>query len=273
MNVIEVELPGGVARQGTIHRQAKFRSLTGRIEQALLEFKKTSDRPAYVTAVLDCCLDKIDNETVDAAELCVADRQYLMLRLAALLDGEQMWLKVVCGHCKDLFDVDIRRCDLPVKPAAAGYPFARVRLADHLLVVRTATGVDQQLIANLSEQDAFKQLLQRCILSVDGAAPGVEFIDQLGEADIQAIDDALDEVSPAVGNQLLVSCPECGCEQQAELDHYTLSSINEAFLYDEIHSLASHYHWSESEILELPQSRRQLYLNLINREVGRGYSV
>lgn len=273
MDAIEVNLPGGVTRQGGIHRQVKFRPLTGRIEQALLEFKQTSGRPAYVTAVLDCCLDNIDNEIVNTADFCVADRQYLMLRLAAMLDSEQMWLKVVCGHCEALFDVDIRRCDLPIKQAGPGYPFAEVRIADNLLVVRTATGMDQQCIVNLSEQEALKQLLQRCILSVNGAAPEPGFINHLCESDIQAIDDALDEVSPAIGNQLLVSCPECGREQQAELDHYALSSVNEHFFYDEIHSLASHYHWSEAAILDLPQSRRQIYLNLINREAGRGYSA
>ena len=37
-------------------------------------------------------------------------------------------------------------------------------------------------------------------------------------------------------------------------------------LYEEIHVLATHYHWSEPAILALPRSRRQRYLALIARQ-------
>ena len=65
-----------------------------------------------------------------------------------------------------------------------------------------------------------------------------------------------------------MNCPECGREQFAELDHYGLSIINRHHFYDEVHTLASHYHWSEQAILELPQARRRLYLGMINRSTG-----
>jgi hypothetical protein len=31
----------------------------------------------------------------------------------------------------------------------------------------------------------------------------------------------------------------------------------------DVHRLASHYHWSESEIIRLPQWRRESYLEMI----------
>jgi hypothetical protein len=39
-------------------------------------------------------------------------------------------------------------------------------------------------------------------------------------------------------------------------------------LYDEVHTLAWHYHWSEAEILALPRVRRQLYLSRVDRARG-----
>jgi hypothetical protein len=39
-------------------------------------------------------------------------------------------------------------------------------------------------------------------------------------------------------------------------------------LLEEIHLLASRYHWSEKEILEVPESRRRVYINLCWRPVG-----
>ena len=271
MNGVEVLLPGGLPNNGSIERLARFHLLTGRIEQALIEFGADLDRPRYVTAVLGSALDSIGSQTVDAglvAALCVADRQYLMLRLAAMLNGEQMWLKVDCGHCNVPFDVDIRRCDLPVKEPGRGYPLVTLRVKEWAIDARVPTGADQECIGELSEEEAMQQLLQSCIRSVNGEPPDREFINKLSGPDIEAIDEALDEVSPAVCNQLLVTCPECGREQYAELDHYVLAGINRHFFYDEIHTLASHYHWSEAAILDLPQARRRLYLDKINRSAG-----
>lgn len=272
VHYIEVILPGGLLTNGCLERQARFRPLTGRIEQALVEFVGLGlDRPGQVTAVLASALDSIGTQPADAgrvADLCVADRQYLMLRLAAMLDGEQMWLKVGCGHCDAPFDVDVRRCDLPVKQAGAGFPFVTLRVKDWAIEARVPTGADQESIGEQSEEEAMKQLLQSCICSVNGAPPGKGFIDNLSEIDIEAIDEALDEASPAVCNQLIVTCPECGREQYAEVDHYALSGVNQYFFYDEVHTLASHYHWSEAAILDLPQDRRRLYLGMINRSAG-----
>lgn len=36
-------------------------------------------------------------------------------------------------------------------------------------------------------------------------------------------------------------------------------------LYEEVHHLALHYHWSEAEILRLPRSKRLRYLGLLVR--------
>jgi len=268
---IEIILPGGLPKNGCIERQARFHPLTGRIEQALIEFGMGLNRPGYVTAVLGSALDSIGNQPANAgsvADLCVADRQYLMLRLAAMLDGEQMWLKVGCGHCDAPFDVDIRRCDLPVKEAGQGFPLMTLRVKEWTIDVRVPTGADQELIGEQTEEEAMKTLLQSCIRSVNGEPPGKEFINNLSEPDIEAIDEVLDEASPAVCNQLLVTCPECGREQLAELDHYAMDGMNGHFFFDEVHTLASHYHWSEAAILDLPQARRRLYLGMINRPAG-----
>jgi len=268
---MEVILPGGLSNNGCLERQARFRPLSGRIEQAIIEFSMDTDRPGYVTAVLDATLDSIGTQPVNAelvADLCVADRQFLMLRLAAMLDGEQLWLKVACGYCDALFDVDIRRCDLPLKEAGQSFPHVTLKVNDCTLDARVPTGADQQRIAELSDQQAMQQLLQSCICSVNGEPASKAFINKLSDDELEAIDEALDDVSPAVCNQLLVKCPECGKEQNAVLDHYALSSMNSRFFYDEVHTLASHYHWSEAAILDLPKARRRLYLEMIHRSAG-----
>lgn len=271
MRCVEVMLPGGLPKNGHVEHRARFRPITGRIEQALIELEMGLNRPGYVTAVLCSTLESIGDQPADAGiivDLCVADRQYLMLRLAAMLAGEQVWLKVECAYCHVLFDIDIRRCDLPVKEAGQDYPLVKIRINGQPVDVRVPTGADQQLIFEQSEKESMQQLLQRCICLVNNKPPDKVFFENLSEADIEAIDEALDKASPAVCNQLVVNCPECGRQQYTELDHYDLGGLNTRFFYDEVHALASNYHWSEAEILDLPQARRRLYLDRIYRSAG-----
>jgi len=270
---MEVELPGGLVKGECVERLVRFRPLTGRIEQRLIELSGSakSDRPTHVTAVLDSVLESIGNQPLHkdtVANLCVADRQFLMMRLATYLDGEQMWLKVTCARCHAFFDVEIQRCELPVKPSGESFPWVKVTVNGHVIDARIPTGSDQENIGQLSEEEAMRRLLETCISTVDGEPPNQDILESFTESEFNAIDLALDEVSPAVCDQLLVTCPECGMEQRTQLDHYELNGMNENYFYDEVHSLASHYHWSESAILDLPQDRRRLYLNLINRSAG-----
>lgn len=267
---MEVELPGGLIDNGLIERVARFHTLTGRVEQSIIETAMHLDRPAYVTAVLGNALERIGQRPADVAtvsRLSVADRQYLMSRLAAMVDGEQMWLKVECGHCESLFDVELRRCELPVKEAGEGFPWATLQLHGREVQACVPTGRDQEFIAGLTEAEALRRLLEKCICRVDGRPPDEAFFGQLSEADIAALDDALDEVSPALCDRLAVTCPECEREQYTRLDHYENIGLDARFFYDEIHTLASHYHWSEADILDLPQDRRRRYLDLIGRSL------
>ncbi len=276
MRGVEVILPGGLPNNGNLERKVRFRPLTGELEHALIEMAEGSDRPAYVTAVLEAVLDSIGGLpaiTSTIENLCVADRQYLMLHLSILLGGEHLWLNATCSHCKEFFDIDIHRDELPIKPAGQGYPQVNVKLGGKDVGVRVPTGADQGHVVNLSDQDAVLKLLQNCIHTVDGKPPAQDFIANLSQSEIETIDTALDEASPAVCNQLVAHCPECGQEQYPELDHYALTGVERRFFYDEIHTLASHYHWSEEEILNLPRDRRRLYLDLINRSaavIGQG---
>ena len=268
---MEVQLPGGLAENGRIERRAIFHPLTGRIEQSLIESARPQNRPAYVTDVLSHALERIGELPVDAAtvsRLSIADRQYLMLRLAAMLNGEQLWLKVDCGHCHALFDVELRRCDLPIKEAGEGFPRVKLQLNDWEIKASVPTGQNQEGIGDLAEAEAVHCLLHQCICSVNGRPPTEDFISQLTEEDIAAIDEALDDVSPAVCDRLVVTCPECHQEQYAPLDHYAHIGLDEYFFYGEIHTLASHYHWSEADILDLPQAKRRRYLELISRSSG-----
>ncbi len=268
MQDMEVTLPGGLLRNGVVEREALFKPITGKTELALIELDKGSVLPSYVSSVLLLVLEGIGSQAIDADcvnSLCMGDRQFLMLRLAERFSGNQVWLKATCAKCSVPFDVEVHRSDLPVKEAGPQFPSVKLNLQAGEVEARVPTACDQLEILKMSSAEAMKELLKRCITSVNGINPDEAFINGLTEDDIAAIDHALDELSPAVCNELLVTCPECSKEQSIKLNHYNVAGLWGGAFYNEIHTLAMHYHWSEEEILNMPRARRRKYLDLIDR--------
>ena len=259
-----MKLPGGVWREGCLHRDVVFRSVDGHLEMALAEAAGAlHDIPSRVSEALQAAVAEVgsqvpDRELVDA--LSVGDRQFLMSRLASHLGLESVWLSATCGYCHGQFDFPLDYGAIPVKPAGEGYPFAEVLLAMGQVQVRVPTGADQRAILSWpDEQRAKVELARRCIVGESSA---------LTDDDIACIETALEAVAPELSTHVAAPCPECGGDNLLEIDpYYCLGRVgNELFV--EIHHLAAHYHWSESEILNLPRWRRKKYLRLIDRARG-----
>lgn len=272
MSILELQLPGGVVIAGKLERLAQLRPLDGRLQLQLNDIARAGDPiPQRVSNILEVAVQsigphRVERETV--AQLCMADRQYLMLQLARILEGDVLWLQCQCQACTRPFDLQLDRAQVPVKPAGEGYPFCNVTINGHELRMHVPTGAMQEAIAEMPENKALFVLLQNCIESVDGVVPDETFIQSLDERAIALIEDSLDEVTADIGTELLIQCPECEMEQRVTFNPYHLNHFNFHELYQEVHTLAYHYHWSEEAILALPQERRHLYLNLIQSARG-----
>ncbi len=89
-------------------------------------------------------------------------------------------------------------------------------------------------------------------------------LEEIGDS----IDRAMEEYDPLVGFHLEVGCPECGRPTThapdlvaAALERLWLAQFD---LIEQVHRLASHYHWTEEEIARVPRWRRQAYLARID---------
>lgn len=266
---MDCELPGGAWREGQRVRAARLRPLTGALEQALQgQLDAASSWPEAVSGALTVAVASIGKEACSRElidSLSVADRQYLLLTLARLLGGDVFWSAARCPSCQALFDLELRRSQLPVKPAAEGFPFVDVQVAGQQRQARVPTGADQLAIVHLDEARAVHELVARCLL----AAPGLDPVESLSSDDIERIGSALDDVAADVGTFVATGCPECGAGHVVAVDPFGLSASGTSHLYREVHALALCYHWSEAEILALPRERRHLYLSLIEEDQGR----
>jgi len=266
---IPVTLPGGLLVEGRRRCDAALRPIEGWLEEQVgMAMAGKDNLPAVVSDVLGAALLSLGGEAATptlTASLTIADRQWLMLNLAHALQGGGYWLKGDCNDCGQPFDLYLDPRQLPVKAAGKGFPFADLTLDGHRLRLRLPNGADQARIAGLDADEAVTQLLSACLLSVDEQPASADYVDSLDADALQKIEEALDEVSPHVGTVLVTACPECGQAQQMEINPYSLFSAKHEALFQEVHTLAREYHWSEQEILSLSRERRRLYLRLIER--------
>lgn len=266
---LQGELPGGIPTPQGVRRDYAFRPPDGRLEMRLAEIAQEADAmPRAVTLALAASLAQLGGAapaeaTIDA--LCVADRQFLMRALAGLLGHSGGWYHAGCGHCGTPFDFRLEHTDLPVKPAGAAYPYARVSLAGQTLTLRLPTGADQIHLLALPEAERPGALLRALVVE---APVGPDWPDPLPPEAVDTIEAALEAVSPALVLAVAAPCPDCGETNPVGLNPYEVLYLGATDLLDEVHRLAWHYHWSEAEILGLPRARREQYLRRIDAARG-----
>jgi hypothetical protein len=259
-------LPGGLLRHGELKRRVRLRELDGFLELLIADASRhTGSFHDGVSRVLGGLVDDVEGESFGyeaAGDLCVADRQFLMHRATTLLGMAHHWIATECVECSTRFEVEVDFDVLPVGEAGPGFPFVTVDTEAGPIELRVPTGSDEVAIGAVGDSaEAARALLRRCV--VRGELPEV-----LSASDLARIEAALDEVSPWVVTEVSGSCPACGATHQVALDPYVVMRGSASALYDEVHTLAWHYHWSEAEILALPRVRRQLYLSRVDRARG-----
>jgi hypothetical protein len=179
--------------------------------------------------------------------LPVGERDALLVELRELTFGPSLEAVVECPSCGEPLEVTLRATDLREERTAAVDPGGSLRVptAGDLLAVAGAASVEE----------GTRILLERV---VDGALdPGLE----------DTIAERLARADPGAWTELALSCPECAAVWSAPFDivSFLCAELDAAArrLVDEVHSLASAYGWTESEVLALSPARRGAYLELV----------
>lgn len=191
--------------------------------------------------------------------------QPLGARIAALLGvlqrslgGDNLDVAVRCGRsgCAQRFEIALPYAALPApqQPAVGCLlPGAReVRL-------RAATGADLKTwrdAAPPSGEAALAMMIDSLLL---GGSAGID--------DAPALAEAIAALDPLVAFEVACHCPACGAAQEfaIDLEAQALSRLGalQRALLREVHVFASHYGWTESDVLALAPARRARYLELI----------
>lgn len=215
-----------------------------------LDVDLTAVRPHAITGVLAACaVTDVDRDAL--WDLPVGKRiEYLL----ALTGADEFDAELRCAACAAVFEVTLTVAELLDAAAAAGSGaivvgdarFRRPAGRDQLAWLEGAGTYDvsltERIVATLALDDA------DCAL-----------------ADVEA---AFDVADPLLRAAVTAACPECGYEAEHDTDPagMALNHLTGAqdSLLAAVDALATAYHWSEAQILALPDWRRARYLQMIH---------
>lgn len=278
-DTVVVTLPGGYWLDGVCHRHVELRPLNGADEAFLIDSGE-SVLPAHrTTALLARCVSRVGTSgevTLDTIRaLTVGDREALLLHLRRATLGEQMQCILTCAnsHCGTKMDLELKVGTLLLTPYPHSQSLHEASLADGALVYRirfrVPNGADVEAAAPFAATDpqgAANLILSRCVKAI--ADKDGKDIERLPSSLGKQLSALIAELDPQAELMLDLTCPACGFVFSALFDaatcffHEIAGRIHH--LYREVHSLAFHYHWSESEIMGMTPRKRRQYLNLLS---------
>ena len=246
-------------------RTAELRPLTAEDELFLAEEGASLSPAARTTALLARCLVALGGAPASqeaVRSLAIGDRDALVLHLRRLTLGERLACVFSCPACDEKMDLDLLVSDLLVHPGGStdqGFEIARTGRR-RTLRFRLPNGGDQEALVDLARRDvdrAALELLRRCL---QGRA-------QLNAGEAERAASEMARLDPQAEILLDLRCPACGAGAVVPFDPARhlfaelCSGVDD--LYREVHLLALHYHWPESELLAMPRRRRHRYLALL----------
>lgn len=252
-------------------REIALRAVNAEDEVLLLETAPLSVAER-ANALLARCLE--DGDRI-AGALTVGDREALLLQLRRLTFGERLEAVLCCPStaCGERMEMTLAVGDLLLPPYADVRQWHDLTVdvdgAAYALTFRLPTANDINRAAPIArmDPDAAARELVRCTVrrcERDGATIAPE---ELPEPVVMRLGAAMADLDPQAELDLDLRCPACERRFSMLFDTsaFFLCELDGrgARLLEDVHLLASHYHWSEREILQMPSSRRAAYLAMV----------
>jgi hypothetical protein len=203
------------------------------------------------------------------ANLTIGECDKRLLYLHERVFGSRMNAIAHCPACDETLELNFNVADVYIEQTAQAPPTLTIEQGDFALAFRLPQTLD--LIA--LDQDASilenrRRLLERCILSARRGAEDIS-VDELPNEIVAEISAQMAEADPQAEILVTARCPDCAHQWRAPLDigAFVWAELNAwaTRVLREVHLLAEAYGWRESDILALSPTRRQLYLEMLER--------
>lgn len=215
--------------------------------------------------LLTSACDEISSEEI--AALSIGERDSRLLKLREWTFGSELLSVAGCPVCGERLEWSTPTANLSVNAHDSAKQFTCThgdyRVTFRLPNISDVVGASEYQTVELARQ----LLLRNCLIEVrkenTEKAP-----DELPDAVVETVIARMSEADPQADLEIELACPGCDHQWQASFDVESffwneLSAWAKRLLGD-VHILASAYGWRETDILNLPPIRRQVYLDLIN---------
>lgn len=231
-------------------------------------------RHGLITQLLTACLRRIDGTAYSDQEIwswSLKKRLQGLLAVVIATQGQFLKLQANCSQsdCHELLEFELDAAGFS-QPEEAGPLLCRPAPGTEL-ELRLPTGRDQLDWINNSENMAnsgFGEMASTLVNRVNGEMPSQQF--RVSDKWIDHIGRALEQHDDLMTLEISIHCPACHEETLIDLDLeeklLEILATEQQRSLNQIHRLALAYHWSEADIMAMPDRRRQYYLGQINRE-------
>jgi uncharacterized protein (UPF0212 family) len=193
------------------------------------------------------------------------DSQILFLRESTF--GLELEGVAECPGCGEQLELGFTTRDIL---SCIAVPCTRIEIEieinDYIAHFRLPMAGDLARLSASTSEAARNELLSACFLRGQCSDKPLSF-DEIPETMKTAVEEEMARRDPYANIEFTLNCPTCSQAWEQPFDAASfLWREMEAWAHrtlNEIHTLASVYGWTESEILQLSPTRRQLYLSLI----------
>jgi hypothetical protein len=205
------------------------------------------------------------------ATLSIGRRNAWLLRVREQLLGPSLHALATCPGCGTLHDIElpidvlVGGADQDASGPAPDETRHQFSLSEATIEFRLPTSRDLAAVAtSLDVETARRRLAERCLVwNAPGDGPRLPLSDAL----VDALSEEMAMVDPCADVRLRLRCDTCADEWSTSLDlsgflWTEVSAIARRLLRD-VHTLARAYGWRESDILAMPDGRRQSYIDLV----------
>lgn len=238
-----------------------------------IDFSAVS-QPEVVTRLLEECLfdDKGHGFAADTIwQWTVKRRLQALLAIASASFGNRLNLTLYCQQagCGEQLETELQLedfIDTDDRGSIHCEPEPGVSLT-----LRLPVGLDQilwqQYVCEQGSDGLSEYMCRTLIVSADEEMESTATDLRISDSWLQSIDNALEQADSLTALSLSTRCPVCEAENDIALDleHRLLSlfAMRQRQRLEHVHLIASVYHWSEQEVMQLPTARRNFYVERI----------
>jgi hypothetical protein len=203
------------------------------------------------------------------AGMSLGERERRLLDLHARCFGSRLSCVADCAQCGETFEFE-----LDARALSAGWPAPAentqplsIETPSYRVEMRLPTVEDSIVVGDAQDaRQAYRTLLKRCLVCTKPTGEAVA-PEALPPALLQEAAARMESADPAAELMISMACPSCEVVLNEPLDLAAFCwaevEARAPRLMAEVHTLASHYGWSEADILAMSRVRRNAYLGMV----------